>query len=93
MLLLTEVPARTRTITTGTIAQAPLNLYLTPLLYEKQVYGVLELAAFTPFEAQHQAFIKEASDLVAAGLYAALQQERIHLLLAQFEAMEVEKSS
>ncbi|MBF0621901.1 MAG: CHASE3 domain-containing protein [Magnetococcales bacterium] len=85
---LTNIPRQDLAITTGLIADAPLNTYTFPLIYEETVYGVVELASFNQFEENHKAFLNEAADLIAAGLFAALQQEKIRLLLAHAEAKD-----
>jgi len=47
-ILLKNVKRQEALITTGTVTEAPLNVYAVPLLYQGHLYGVLELSSFEP---------------------------------------------
>lgn len=68
-------------ILTGTVSEIPLNTYTFPLLYNEELYGVLELASFEPFDARKQEFFTEANRVIATALFSAFQKEEVHILL------------
>ena len=76
-ILLTNVRKSEAAICTGTIYEAPLNVYAFPLIYEDELYGVIELSSFETFNKLKQQFIEVASNIIAINLYSAIQNERI----------------
>ena len=93
-ILLTNVRKSEVAICTGTIYEAPLNVYAFPLIYEDELYGVIELSSFETVNKLKQQFIEAASDIIAINLYSAIQNQRIKELLevsekATKEAQEV----
>lgn len=93
-ILLKNVRKSEGTICTGTINEAPLNIYAFPLIYNNELYGVIELSSFETFNKLKQELIKAASHMIAINLYSAIQNEQIKQLLevsekATKEAQEV----
>ena len=93
-ILLTNVRKSEAAICTGTIYEAPLNVYAFPLIYEAELYGVIELSSFETVNKQKQQFIEAASDIIAINLYSAIQNQTIKELLevsekATKEAQEI----
>lgn len=93
-ILLTNVRKSEVAICTGTINEAPLNVYAFPLIYNNELYGVIELSSFETFNELKQEFIEVASNMIAINLYSAIQNEQIKQLLevsekATKEAQEV----
>ena len=80
-ILLTNVRKSEAAICTGTIYEAPLNVYAFPLIYNNELYGVIELSSFETFNELKQQFIEVASNTIAINLYSAIQNEKIKQLL------------
>lgn len=72
-------------ICTSTIFGPPLNVYAFPLIYENELYGVIELSSFEYFDDLKKQFIEEVCNAIAINLYSALQNERIKKLLVKSE--------
>ena len=80
-ILLKHLSPEERVIASGTISEAPLNTYTVPLLYNNELYGVLELASFKAFDEKSIQFLSEASGVIATALFSALQKEQTRELL------------
>lgn len=80
-ILLTNVRKSEVAICTGTIYEAPLNVYAFPLIYDGELYGVIELSSFETFNKLKQQFIEIASNMIAINLYSEIQNEKIKQLL------------
>lgn len=87
-ILLKNIKRQEALITTGTLEEAPLNTYTFPLLYEEELYGVIELASFEPFDKLKQRFIEEVSPLIVTNLYSILKNEKVKELLRTTEEAE-----
>ncbi|WHH60315.1 response regulator [Petroclostridium sp. X23] len=90
------------TIVTGTSKEAPLNIYAFPLVYEDELYGVIELSSFEVFDQLKQEYMAEASRVISINLYSALQNQQIKELFeiteqahreAQESAQELQKAN
>lgn len=93
-ILLKNIRKSEGEIYAGTIKEAPLNIYAFPLIYNDELYGVIEISSFEPFNKLKQQFIEVASHMIAINLYSAIQNEQIMQLLevsekATKEAQEV----
>ncbi|HEY5525462.1 MAG TPA: response regulator, partial [Clostridium sp.] len=80
-ILLTNVRKSEAAICTGTIYEAPLNVYAFPLIYQDELYGVIELSSFETFNKLKQQFIEVTSNIIAINLYSTIQNQRIKELL------------
>jgi len=92
-ILLRTLAGTESPVTTGTVSLPPVNTYTFPLLYEDDLLGVIELAALHPFTAIQTAYLDQSNQIIASGIYSALQRARIEELLinsqqAQREAEE-----
>jgi len=90
---LTSLPKDEPQIITGTISSVPYNTYTYPLVYEDELIGVIELASLTPFTNVQMEFLDQSSQVVASGIFTAIQKSKIGELLkksqiAQREAEE-----
>ena len=88
-------PKRTDSIiSTGTISETPLNTYTFPLVYDNNLYGVIELASFEPLNSTKQDFLNEANQVIATVIFSTLQRERVQKLLqlSQQTMEEVDKA-
>ena len=86
-ILLTHLTRAESLITTGVTSAAPVNTYTLPLLHEADLYGVIELAAFEPFDASKQEFLAEAHRVIATALFSATQREMVQELLRVSQEM------
>lgn len=62
-------------INTATVSQKPLNTYTYPLLYEDELYGIIELASFEIFNDEKIEFLNESSSRIGAFLFASFKKE------------------
>lgn len=93
--ILLKHPSREESfIKTGTFSGVPLNTYTFPLLYEDDLYGVLELASFESFDNGKQEFLVTANRVIATALFSTAQRERVQALLrrSQEAAEEAERA-
>lgn len=93
-ILLKYVAPGEHQIVSGTVAEIPLNIYALPLMYEHELYGVLELASFELFEQKQRDFLEEANRIIATALFSTAQRERGQelLQLAQEATREAEQA-
>ncbi|XLZ68284.1 response regulator [Massilia sp. SR12] len=77
-------------ITTGTSSAAPRFTYTWPLLHERELIGVVELASHERFDERKLEFLSSVSGMMASLLYVAEQRVHIRRLLAASEASEQE---
>ncbi|GAK57943.1 chemotaxis sensory transducer [Candidatus Vecturithrix granuli] len=93
-ILLKYVAPGEHQIVSGTGAETPLNIYTLPLIYENELYGVLELASFEPFDQKKQDFLQETNHIIATALFSTAQRERGQelLQLAQEATKEAEQA-
>lgn len=89
-ILLKNVRKSEAIICTGTINEAPLNIYAFPLVYDNELYGVIELSSFEIFNELKQDLIEEVSHIIAVNLYSAIQNEKIKQLLEVSEKSKKE---
>jgi len=77
-------------ITTGTTSITPLCTYTYPILYEGTLLGVIEFASGTPFLKNQVAFLEQSNQIVASGIYTAIQKTKIEDLLARAQEAQRE---
>ncbi len=82
-IFLRNVPKNEAPISTGTSQSAPSNTYTYPLVYEDELLGVIELASLTPFTSVQTAFLDESNQIIASGIYLAIQRQKIEELLGK----------
>ncbi|GJM61784.1 GAF domain-containing protein [Persicobacter diffluens] len=82
-IYLKEVPQDYYRITSGLGQALPKNVYILPLMYNEQVRGVLEIAAFDIFEAHELEFINKLGEDVAAMIDSQQVGERTQQLLSE----------
>ena len=66
---------------TGTVNEPPKNIYALPLLYEKSLYGILEVATFEEITPLKIELLNMAAPIISTSLYTALQGRQIEILL------------
>jgi signal transduction histidine kinase/DNA-binding response OmpR family regulator len=89
-ILLKNIKRSEALITTGTICETPLNTYTFPVVHENNLYGVIELSSFEPFDKLKQDFLLEAAKIISINLYSTLQNKKIRELLEASEKAKIE---
>ena len=71
------------------------SMIITPLIYEKKVIGILQLASFKNFNDIHCTFIDAASEAIAIAIFTAQSHNRVNDLLikTQKQAEDLERVS
>ena len=89
-LLLERLTPEQSLIITATASDAPLTTYTLPLMYNDELYGVMEVASFERLTPAQQEFLREASGVAAIAVFSAMQKEQMRELLRQAEEAEQE---
>jgi PAS domain S-box-containing protein len=74
------------TVTSGLGDASPDSLIVVPMIYEDQVFGVMELASFTKFEPAQIALIEKTAESIGATLSAIKTNLRTSVLLEESKA-------
>ncbi|KJR42152.1 signal transduction four helix bundle sensory module [Candidatus Magnetoovum chiemensis] len=80
-ILLKNIRKQDDYITTAIVSAAPLNIYTYPLLYENELFGIIELASFNIIAETTRNLLDSTSAIIGAYLYSSLQKDRIKELL------------
>lgn len=91
-ILLKNIKKGQSAISTGTGNMTPFNTYTFPLVYEGEIYGVVELASFEPFTPLKLEFLDYASSIISTSLYSAIQSQKVKILLEISENSQKELS-
>lgn len=83
---LKSIPEGYITVTSGLGEANPDNLVVVPMMYEGQVYGVLELASFHAFDEHQTNLLEKTAESVAATLSAIKTNQRTAYLLEESKA-------
>ncbi|MCV6608678.1 MAG: response regulator, partial [Campylobacterales bacterium] len=89
-IILKNIKKTERSIATALVDEAPLNTYTLPLIYEDNIYGVIELASFELFDKTKGEFLEEAQKNIATYLYTAIKNTEIKKLLEKAEEATAE---
>jgi signal transduction histidine kinase/CheY-like chemotaxis protein/HAMP domain-containing protein len=92
-ILLTDVPdeySPAVTISSGLGEAAPKNIVVLPVLFEKQVKAVLELASFKPFGETHLTFLDQLTESIGILLNTIGANMRTEELLKQSQSLTQE---
>ncbi|MDM8535338.1 response regulator [Desulfobacterales bacterium HSG17] len=80
-ILLKNITAEQAVAISGTVSEPPKNIYAVPLIHEKKLYGVMEVAAFENINSVKKDYINSAISIISTALYTAFQREQINNLL------------
>jgi HAMP domain-containing protein/signal transduction histidine kinase/CheY-like chemotaxis protein len=92
-ILLTNVPGDYIQISSGLGGAPPLNLLVLPVLFERDIKGVLELASFEAFSETHQTFLNQLTESIGIVLNTIAANMRTEGLLAQSQLLTKELQS
>jgi len=92
-ILITNAPPDYIRIASGLGQSPPQSVIVLPVLFEKQVKGVLELASFERFNPTHQAFLEELTESIGIVLNTIEANMRTEDLLKQSQSLAHELSS
>jgi signal transduction histidine kinase/HAMP domain-containing protein/ActR/RegA family two-component response regulator len=89
-ILVTRVPADYITISSGLGEAPPFNIIVLPILFEDEVWAVIELASFDVFSNIHQLFLDQLSESIGVVLNMITANMRTGELLAQSQKLAQE---
>ncbi len=85
-IFLAEIPEEYVTITSGLGEGVPKNLLIVPLLINKEVYGVIEIASFNILKGYQIEFIEKIGENIASTINNVLVNTKTRELLEQSRA-------
>jgi len=89
-ILLTKVPSEYIQISSGLGEATPLNIAVLPVLFEKKVKAVIELASFNPFSEIHITFLEQLTEGIGIVLNTISATSRTEELLKGSQALTEE---
>ncbi|MBS4197759.1 response regulator [Lederbergia citri] len=99
-IILTDVPSDYVRVSSGLGEAAPLNLYVLPIIFEREVKAVLEIASFKPFNETQQNFLEELMhdagtiiESVMSRIQLANLLEESQMLMEEIQAQSEELQS
>ncbi len=91
-ILLTEELIGESPIYSAIVSEKPINAYVFPVMYEEELYGVVEISMLTGFDKVKLEYLDEVSSTIAISLYSAMQNAKIIDLLSVSEEARTEVS-
>ena len=95
-MLLDKVPAGYLSISSGTGSTTPAAILVAPLVWNNQLYGVMELGSLSGFGASVENFFEQAGELIAVAIHAANTRTKSEMMLAdsrrQAEQLEAQRA-
>jgi CheY-like chemotaxis protein len=77
-------------IATGTTNELPLNTYTFPLVYQDELYGVIEIGSSLLFDKTQREFFELSNGIIATALFSSIQNKKVHNLLIESEDANVQ---
>lgn len=88
-ILLSNITREKGIIQTGTTSEPPLNTYTYPIIYEKAILGVIEVASHEIIDISQQEFLTVSSTIIGSYIFSSRQEEEIADLLTQTQETNV----
>ncbi len=82
-IFLTDVPENYINITSGLGEATARNIFMVPLIFNQQVFGVLEVASFNILEPYEKEFIEKIAENLASAISIVKNNENTRLLLEE----------
>jgi HAMP domain-containing protein/signal transduction histidine kinase/DNA-binding response OmpR family regulator len=92
-VLLTDIPSRYVTISSGLLDAPPVNIIILPVVFEDQVKAVIELASFQRFNSTHQTFLSQLTESIGIVLNTIEANSLTEDLLKQSQSLTNELQS
>jgi HAMP domain-containing protein/signal transduction histidine kinase/CheY-like chemotaxis protein len=89
-ILLTNVPKNYTKISSGLGKASPLNVIVLPVLFEKEIKAVIELASFDTFSETHLDFLSQLTESIGIVLNTIEANTRTESLLVQSQSLTEE---
>src|SRR6188508_2716702 len=86
-ILLTNVPKNYTKISSGLGKASPLNLIVLPVLFEKEIKAVIELASYDTFSETHLDFLSQLTESIGIVLNTIEANTRTESLLVQSQSL------
>ncbi|MCG8613420.1 MAG: protoglobin domain-containing protein, partial [Pseudomonadales bacterium] len=89
---ISDLPGDYLQVSSGLGSRSPRHIYLQPLIYERQVKGIMELGFFDALDSTQLALLEQISEPVAVSINSALDRDKMeHLLkVSQQTSLELE---
>ena len=82
-IYLAQTPEDYIKITSGLGGARPRNLFIAPLKFKDDVYGVIEIASFRKFEPHEMEFVEKTAESIASAISSVQTTERTNKLLEE----------
>jgi signal transduction histidine kinase/HAMP domain-containing protein/CheY-like chemotaxis protein len=92
-LVLSDVPASKIRVSTGLVELSARTVIVLPVVFERQVKAVIELASLDDFTDPHRAFLEQLTDTIGVVLNNIEVTMRTERLLAQSQQLAAEQQS
>ena len=92
-VFMTVLPDEYVMITSGLGEASPRCLLVSPLMINEEVYGVIEMASFTPFEPHVREFIEKVGESIASTVSSVRINEKTKTLLEELQQQTEEMKS
>jgi HAMP domain-containing protein/signal transduction histidine kinase/CheY-like chemotaxis protein len=92
-ILLTDIPGKYVTISSGLVEAPPVNIIILPVVFENQVKAVIELASFQRFNSTHQTFLNQLTESIGIVLNTIEANSLTEDLLKQSQSLTNELQS
>ena len=82
-ILLKDIQQSELNVDTGSITQKPLSIYTFPLMYQKILYGVIEIGSSELFNDKKIEFLDASNRVIATTLSSSTQNQKVKKLLEE----------
>ncbi len=89
-ILLKNIKRTDLVIATGTTSEPPLNTYTFPLLYQDNLYGVIEIGSTTFFTKTQLKLFQLSDEIIATALFSSIQTTKVKELLEISEESNIQ---